>query len=394
MAPSLRLLLAFAGGLYAFKVVALVTRQKPRTPAGMLLFLFAWPGVFPDAFRERRRAGAIEPATFLAAWARMAAGIASILLLAIYAPRIPDTVLGLGGIAALLLTLHFGVGDLLPWLLRWAGFGAPLLFDRPWAARSLAEFWGRRWNLAFVEINRRLLLRPLRQRLSARASRLALFALSGLLHEMAISYPAGAGWGLPLAYFLLQGALVAVEERFRIAGRAWTCFWLIAPAPWLFHQPFRRALVIPFYRWLHDWMAQNTGEWYLSHALYAAAIAHLLVLIASFQAPARLGWRHDIGKLTRFNQRIFWVYAGYVLLCIVSFAGLTWRLHDAFLAGELSARWLAGFIAVFWTIRVLVDFFWYDSRDWPPGNALVTGHALVTSLFGVLATVYWCAAFV
>jgi hypothetical protein len=58
----------------------------------------------------------------------------------------------------------------------------------------------------------------------------------------------------------------------------------------------------------------------------------------------------------------------------------------------MSARWLAGFIAVFWTIRVVVDVFWFDYRDWPPGNALIAGHAMVTSLFSVLAAVYWCAA--
>ena len=52
------MLLAFDGGLYALKTIALVTRQKPRTPTGLVLFLFAWPGVFPDAFRERpRRSG-------------------------------------------------------------------------------------------------------------------------------------------------------------------------------------------------------------------------------------------------------------------------------------------------------------------------------------------------
>jgi hypothetical protein len=117
-----------------------------------------------------------------------------------------------------------------------------------------------------------------------------------------------------------------------------------------------------------------------------------VVLIASFQAPVRLGWKQDIARLTRFNQKIFWVYGFYILLCIVSFAILTWRLHDAFLAGETAARGLAAFIAVFWTARVAIDFLWYDHRDWPRGNSLVAGHALVTTLFLALASVYWYAA--
>jgi alginate O-acetyltransferase complex protein AlgI len=391
MTPAQRLLLASLGGIFVLKVMALATRDRPRN-VGLLVFLFAWPGVIPDRFRERRPAELIDPERFLAAWARMGLGAASVLLLAVYAPRIPDRILGLAGIAALLLTVHLGIGDLLPWLMRWAGFDAPLLFDRPWAAASLGEFWGRRWNLAFVEMNQRLFLRPLRRHLGKQGSRLALFALSGLLHEVALSFPAGGGWGLPLGYFLLQGALVAIEERFRIVNRAWTWFWLMAPAPWLFHDAFRANLIVPFYRWLHALIVQNTFEWYLSYALYAAAIGHLVILIASFQAPARLGWKDDIAKLTRFNQKIFWVYGFYILLCIVSFAVVTWRLHDQFLRGETAARWVAGFIATFWTIRVMVDLFWYDHRDWPRGNAMVTGHTLLTTLFCTLVTVYWFAA--
>jgi hypothetical protein len=390
--PALRLLLVCFGAIYPIKAVALVIRRGPRTATGLAAFLFAWPGVIPDHFRERRPDQIIEPAAFLGAWARAALGVASIVLLAIYAPYIPERILGLAGIGALLLTLHLGICGLLPWLLRWAGFAVPLLFDRPWAATSLADFWSRRWNVAFVEMNQRLFLRRLYRRSGKGAARFVLFAFSGAMHELWISVPAGAGWGFPFGYFLLHGALVAVEERFRTANRAWTWFWLIAPSPWLFHEPFRRTLIVPFYRWLHALIAQNTWEWYLSKAIYAAAIGHLLVLIASFQVPTRLGWKQDIPKLTRFNQKVFWVYSFYILLCIVSFAAMTWRLHDAFLAGEAAARCIAIFIAIFWTVRVLVDF-WYDHRDWPPANALVAGHAMATSLFGTLAAVYWLVAF-
>jgi alginate O-acetyltransferase complex protein AlgI len=392
MTPFARLLLATGGGIFALKGVALATRRRAGVSFGLAAFLFAWPGVIPDRFATRRRGEVIDAGRFLAAWARLFVGVLSVLLLSIFADRIPESVLGLAGVAALLLTIHLGICDLLPWLLRWAGFHVPLLFDRPWRSRSLAEFWSRRWNLAFVEMNQRLFLRAAHRHLGARAARFALFALSGVLHEVALSFPAGGGWGGPLGYFLLQGALVAIEERLRIASRVWTWFWLIAPAPWLFHEPFRRTLIVPFLRWLHDGIARNSYTWYLSHALYAAAIGHLIVLIASAQVPGRLGWKEDLAKLARFNQKVFWVYGFYIVLCIVSFAILTWRLHDAFLAGDMSARWLAGFIAVFWTIRVVVDVFWFDYRDWPPGNALIAGHAMVTSLFSVLAAVYWCAA--
>jgi hypothetical protein len=140
MTPALRLLVASLGAIYVLKAVALAIRRGPNTATGLAVFLFAWPGVIPDYFRDRQPAQTIQPVPFLAAWARMALGASSIVLLAVYAPRIPDRLLGLAGIAALLLTIHLGVCALLPWLLRWAGFAVPPLFDRPWAAASLAEF--------------------------------------------------------------------------------------------------------------------------------------------------------------------------------------------------------------------------------------------------------------
>ncbi len=394
MATALtRLILVSLGGIWLLKVVALSTRRTPGF-SGLMAFLFAWPGVIPDPFCVRRPAQPIDGPRFLGAWMRMLCGIAAMILLAMGAPLLPSDLLGLGGVSALLLVLHLGLIDLLPWLLRWAGWPAPLLFDRPWAARSLEEFWSRRWNLAFVEMNRRLLLRWLRGRCGRRLSRLAVFALSGMVHELAISFPAGGGWGLPFGYFILQAAMVEIEERFRIRSRLWAWFWVIAPLPWLFHEPFRRAVILPFYCRLHAIIGGHSPSWYLSYALYAAAAGHLMTLIAGLQIPSRLAWKQDLPRLTRFNQKIFYVYGFYIVLCIVSFAVMTWALHDDFLAGARAARCLAGFIAIFWTVRVLVDLVWYDHRDWPPGNALVAGHALVTTLFCSLATVYWCAALI
>jgi hypothetical protein len=385
----LNFFIAVVGGIYFLKILALWRRRGTMAWSGIAAFLFAWPGVVPGAFAQRGAPQKVDAGQFLAAWTRMMLGVAAIVLLAVYAPQTPEPVLGLAGITAILLALHMGFGDLLPWLLRWAGFGVPMLFDRPWAARSLDNFWSRRWNLVFVEMNRKLFLRPLCAWFGKGKARFAVFVISGLFHELGISFPAGGGWGLPLGYFLLQGALVAVEERFRIKNRGWTWFWLLAPAPWLFHTTFRHTLVVPLFLWLHGLIAQHPAEWYLSLAIYLAALGHLLVLVVSVQAPVRLGWKEDIPKLTRFNQKVFWVYGSYILLCIVSFALLTWWLHDDLLAGARAARAIALFIATFWSVRVAVDFFWYDYRDWPPGNALVMGHALATSLFSGLALVYW-----
>jgi alginate O-acetyltransferase complex protein AlgI len=140
---------------------------------------------------------------------------------------------------------HMGLCDLLVGFWRRNGVPVARLFDNPAASRSLGEFWGRRWNLAFHEMASGLVYRPVAGRFGRAWGVAAAFGLSGLLHELAISLPAGAGWGLPTAYFLLHGALVLAERRWRIKGRLWTIFWVLAPLPLLFHPPFVRAIVRP-----------------------------------------------------------------------------------------------------------------------------------------------------
>src|SRR2546428_12775782 len=97
MSPALRLLLAAVGAIYALKAVALAIRPGPKTATGLAVFLFAWPGVIPSYFRDRQLGQTIEPARFLAAWARMALGAVSIVLLAVHIQDIPGRLLGFAG---------------------------------------------------------------------------------------------------------------------------------------------------------------------------------------------------------------------------------------------------------------------------------------------------------
>jgi hypothetical protein len=127
----------------------------------------------------------------------------------------------------------------------------------------------------------------------------------------------------------------------------------------------------------------------LSLALWLAGIGHFCILFASFQVPTRLGWKADLAQLTPFNRKLMWVYGGTTLLTIVAFGTLTLVLHHEFLAGDRAAVALAAFIAIFWTLRVLVDFVYFEHSDWPTGGQFVVGHFLLTTLFVALASTYW-----
>ena len=90
--------------------------------------------------------------------------------------------------------------------------------------------------------------------LGIRAATVAVFIVSGLVHELVITLPAHGGYGLPTFYFLLQ-AVGLVAERSAIGrrlglgqgARGWMFATVTAAAPavLLFPPPFVHRVVVP-----------------------------------------------------------------------------------------------------------------------------------------------------
>jgi D-alanyl-lipoteichoic acid acyltransferase DltB (MBOAT superfamily) len=150
--------------------------------------------------------------------------------------------------------LHFGFFHLLALAWRAAGVHATPLMRAPLLARSLGEFWGRRWNTAFHQLTTGFLFQPLRGVVEVRTATMLAFLASGLTHDLVISVPARGGYGLPTLYFLLQGAGVLFQHT-KIArqchldrgipGRLFTILVAAGPVFWLFHPPFIRHVILP-----------------------------------------------------------------------------------------------------------------------------------------------------
>jgi alginate O-acetyltransferase complex protein AlgI len=255
---GVRMIAISVGLLFALKVVVTVEAQAERMPRlaawKWLLFAGLSVGMRPEAFRTA--GGPARPGVgrlLVRAVGSTAAGL-GLLWVARNMRTTDDSSFDTLASAALLagvgLILHYGILTALAAGWRLYGVPAEELHRRPTASRSLTEFWGRRWNRPFSELTARAVYRPLRQRVGDAAAVFIAFAFSGVLHELAISVPVRAGFGGPLAYFLLHGGLVLAErrlqpERWGVAGRAWTAAWLIIPLPFLFHPAFLRAVVWP-----------------------------------------------------------------------------------------------------------------------------------------------------
>lgn len=255
---GLRMLAFIVVAMLALKIVVLV--EEPREQRGFpfwawLGFALGWPGMRPRLFAQRgarpligvRRLITVGAAYFVAGGVLLCA---SRFWAQTTHERWSSTAIFFLGSS---LMVHFGLFDLMAGAWRAAGVACEELFRAPWLAQSLSEFWARRWNLAFSEMTSIAIYRPLSGAIGRNAAMFAAFVVSGLLHEMAISLPVRAGFGLPTAYFALHGVLVWVERALvrrgtpmsGVLGRVWTLGWLIAPLPILFHHAFLAGVVWP-----------------------------------------------------------------------------------------------------------------------------------------------------
>lgn len=230
-----------AGSLWlGFKIIAWTRGPAPVSP------LFAlWVGMDAAAFGRPRPVDPERPVRFRDGLVGLAIGC--LLFVGADASRQPAVLAGALTLAGLVAALHFGLFHLMAG--AWQRLGHPVapIMREPWRAATLADLWGARWNRAFSDVARIALFRPLVRRLGLAGGTLAGFLASGLAHELVISLPARAGFGLPTAYFLIQGLAVLLQRRQpRRFGRAFTWLVFLGPSPLLFHPAFLEILPPPF----------------------------------------------------------------------------------------------------------------------------------------------------
>ncbi len=223
-----------------------------------LAYFVAWPGMNAETFLKPV-AKLLRPSLTLwtQAMGKMLFGTLLLCSLARFVPAHRPLVAGWIGMIGLAFVLHFGIFHVLALLWQSAGIDAPHIFRSPMLARSVGDLWGSRWNLAFRDLAHTFVFRPLVGRGGVFGASLATFVVSGLVHELVISLPAGAGYGLPTAYFLIQWFGLVVERSWigrRLGLRHGFIGWLFAfvvvvgPMCILFHPPFVTGVIVPFLR--------------------------------------------------------------------------------------------------------------------------------------------------
>jgi hypothetical protein len=164
----------------------------------------------------------------------------------------PDAVIALGRLVAgiiLLYTLAEFLKDLVHFCFSASGTAMRPIHDTPIAARSLRDFWGKRWNRAVSAWLYRLIFLPLARQHRPDLGLLCAYLVSGALHAWVAWVALGAFAAFELAVFFgLQGVFILAEDRLHVhawpvpLARAWTITILLATSP---------LIICPYLRIVH-----------------------------------------------------------------------------------------------------------------------------------------------
>ena len=262
--PSTRTVFAFAAMAGFFRLIEIVRHRD--TSAGARVASVVYPILSaPRLVRTSRslRVDAIVVGVVFVAFA-----IALFFMAGTFPPARPYS-----GVDSMMRTLvggasaYFivdGTGRLSEAALAFAGWDSGPLHDAPILARTIAEFWNRRWNRAvhvwldenaFRPTMRWVLRRaggvrrgPSAVRVAMTAGVLAAFGVSAVLHFVPICVAYDGAYAVAMgAFFLLHGVLVVIETRLGVAkwpvafAHAWTLGLFFVTAP-LFVEPLLRSM--------------------------------------------------------------------------------------------------------------------------------------------------------
>jgi hypothetical protein len=132
----------------------------------------------------------------------------------------------------------------------------------------------------------------------------------------------------------------------------------------------------------------------VSLLIYIAGFAQMGLAIGSLMIPRVLNWHTELAKVEPIIKQIFWTYAAYILGINLCFGLISVFDYRELTNGSVLAIQVTGFIAIYWISRILIQFFYFDRKNFPTGKWCTIGEILLISLFVFLSAVYSLAFYI
>lgn len=120
----------------------------------------------------------------------------------------------------------------------------------------------------------------------------------------------------------------------------------------------------------------------------SGVIMLLLVPLNLFDVPKRFAWKTEMAGLSLLNRQIFTVHAWFLCLMLGQFGLLALCLASSLLEPTPLARAITGGLAVFWLLRLVLQWFYYSPQIWRGHRFYTVMHGVFTALWTFLTVTF------
>ena len=99
---------------------------------------------------------------------------------------------------------------------------------------------------------------------------------------------------------------------------------------------------------------------WMIRAIWGAGAVHVGIMAANIPLPRRLLVRERLAGVPRFVRQIFYVHWIYIVIVLGLFAALCFGFAPELAGASGLGRFLSGFMAAFWLLRIALQVFYYD----------------------------------
>ena len=127
--------------------------------------------------------------------------------------------------------------------------------------------------------------------------------------------------------------------------------------------------------------------------LHLKIIGILLIVLALMHMafPKYFKWEEDLSSLSLINRQMMVVHTFFIAL-IVFLMGLLCLISPIELINSSLGKKIAFGFGIFWTIRLLIQFFGYATELWKGKKMETTVHILFIILWVYLSFIFWVIA--
>ncbi len=128
---------------------------------------------------------------------------------------------------------------------------------------------------------------------------------------------------------------------------------------------------------------------WMIRAIWGAGAVHVGIIAANVPLPGRLRVRERLAAVPRFVRQIFYVHWVYIVIVLGMFAALCFAFAPELAGASAMGRFLSGFMAGFWLLRIALQIFYYDREirreNWGLDMLYLGALIVLVTIFGTAA---------